>query len=292
MRYQEILSDLGVPFVVEGHEHCRPGWVQLDCPYCSPRSQHWRLGLSLSGGYVHCWACGHHPIVEALAEITDRPYREIKALLGGAAKEAPRDLPRRGKLVVPPGVSPLSPAHRSHLSGRGFRAQEIADLWGVKGIGIASSLQWRLWIPITLNWEVVSWTTRALGENQLRYISASPQQEAVNHKHLLYGEEYCRYAVIVHEGPTDVWATGPGAVATLGMGFHRKQVLRLAKYPTRVICFDNEPDAQRRAKELCRQLMAFPGETYNVVLSGKDAASSPEEEIRELRSRFLYAIQA
>ena len=147
-------------------------------------------------------------------------------------------------------------------------------------------LPWRLFIPFHIHGEVVSWTTRSIGQNGLRYVSASSDQEKVNHKSILYGEDFCRHAVIVHEGPFDVWRTGPGAVATCGTGFSRSQLLRLSNYPVRVICFDNEKQAQQRATELCDLLEPFPGETIQVTLDAKDAAEASDKEINQLR-RFL-----
>ena len=105
----------------------------------------------------------------------------------------------------------------------------------------------------------------------------------MNHKELLYGEDYCRGSVIIHEGPTDVWRTGPGAVALLGTGFTDAQVLRLSHYGLRIVCFDSEPAAQRRANKLCSLLDGFPGETINVVLDSKDPGSATPKEIAKLR---------
>lgn len=131
---------------------------------------------------------------------------------------------------------------------------------------------------------MVSWTTRTIG-NGVRYLSARPEEEKLNHRHLLYGEDLVPgHAIIVHEGPADVWRTGPGAVATFGTGFQRSQILKLSRYPTRVVCFDNEPAAQEMADKLCDLLVPFPGRTINVRLeSGKDAADCDEEEIEQLR---------
>ena len=76
-------------------------------------------------------------------------------------------------------------------------------------------------------------------------------------------------------------------MATLGLGYTQAQVNRMVNYKTRVICFDNEKKAQKRASKLCNDLSVYPGETFNVKLSGKDAASSPIKEIKEVRRRCL-----
>jgi hypothetical protein len=191
-----------------------------------------------------------------------------------------------GKLEVPTGILDYLPkVHRQYLIKRGFNPNEIGTLWGVTGIGIHPDLAWRLFIPIYYKGDIVSWTTRLITDttNEIRYRSAKETQERIPHKQLLYGEDYVRTSVIVHEGPTDVWKTGPGAVCTFGTGYKQTQITRLIKYPKRVICFDNEPTAQQRAKKLMNDLSCFPGETCNVLLDAKDAGSATEHEIKQLR---------
>jgi DNA primase len=160
-------------------------------------------------------------------------------------------------------------------------------LWNAQGIGMSSQLPWRIFIPIELNGEMVSWTTRSINDYGLRYISAKLTQESFPHKHLLYGEDYARHTVIIHEGPLDVWTVGPGAVGTLGTSYTRAQVVRMSKYLRRVVCFDNEPEAQRRARKLCDDLEPFEGETHNVILDAKDANTASAKEIRRLRRLYL-----
>jgi len=165
---------------------------------------------------------------------------------------------------------------------------EIERLWGVQGIGLASELSWRLWIPIYHQGEVVSWTTRAIGNTDARYITASPEQESKSIKSVLYGGDMVRYASIICEGPIDAWAIGPGAVAVCGLSYTKAQLLETSKFPVRVICFDSESIAQKRANRLAKQLQVFPGETHVVVLeSGDDPAEADRSEILELRERFL-----
>ena len=115
-------------------------------------------------------------------------------------------------------------------------------------------------------------------------------QEAVNHKTLIYGADFCRHAIVVVEGPLDTWAIGPGAGALCGTGFTRAQVLAISRFPVRAICFDALPDAQKTARELCNLLRVLPGETYNVVLDSKDpgeALTTNPRELRQLRKHFL-----
>lgn len=288
MTFLELLEDKGIDTRTPGeHEHTRAGWIQMDCPFCSADWKHFRLGYNVRSDYLNCWSCGSHSIPETLVALLGCSYSHAKRLVPPHGREpqsseAPED--RRGHLVFPKGLGELLPAHRRYLRGRGFDPEEIVRLWGIRGIGIAARLPWRLWIPVVHRARTVSWTTRAIVDRGVRYLSAADNEEVCNHKHLLYGEDYCRHAIIVHEGPTDAWATGPGAVGTLGTSYTRQQVLRIARYPVRVVCFDNETSAQQRARALCDMLMDFPGDTYNVVLDAKDSATASRKEIKRLRT--------
>lgn len=271
------------------HHHARYGWVQIDCPWCNrPGGAH--LGINLKGNYAACWRCGPKRLGDILVQAARIPLRDAIEFVKSLPKYRPdtdAQTTATGRLVIPVGVGPLQRAHINYLRGRGY-TRDVVPLWGAAGIGIAPRLGWRVFLPITHRGRTVSWTTRAISDNaDMRYISASPEEEAINHKSILYGIDYVRHAAIVHEGPLDVWSVGPGAVATLGTSYTRAQVLALSRIPVRAICFDNEPEAQIRAARLVNDLAPFPGKTFNVKLDAKDASSATEDERILLRNSFL-----
>lgn len=288
MNAHELVRELGIPTAPEGHYHnfSARGWLSVNCPTCSPVSEKYRLGVRGRGAY--CFTCGRVNLAEALAELSGRPLREIKRLIGGLDDDGPREEKPRGKLVIPEGVGPLLPAHRRYLRGRGFDPDDVVRLWQIQGIGIAADLAWRLFCPITHKGQTVSWTTRAIGPDERRYVSAKPEQESVSHKNVLMGADYCRHGIVVCEGPTKVWSGGPGFAATLGVGYTQAQLHAIAAFPVRAIVFDCDDAGQKRAAELCRALAPFPGRTTNVTL---DTASQLDEakpkEIRQIRRSFL-----
>lgn len=291
MSLEAVLRELGIPVAPDGHHHVTRGRVQIDCPWCSKDSGRFRLGINERGLYSTCWTCGSHKLVETLAEASGESYKTVRERFieegvewSGEAYKIPA-----GRLLLPSGRTRLLRAHRDYLRGRGFSPKKIQKLWGVEGIGVASRLAWRIFIPIHYGDQIVSWTTRAISDKvRKRYHSAAVEEEAIRHKTLLYGEQYARHAIIVLEGPLDVWAVGPGAVGTCGTGWTKEQLAKMAKYPIRAICFDAEEEAQRRAEALCRELSALPGETFNILLeTGSDAASAKKKEIRGIRRRFL-----
>jgi len=275
MTFTDILDELGIPY-----EAGREGWLDLHCCWCNRPY----LGYNLAHGYFSCWKCGFHHVNETLAEFSGQNYHKIKGYLNTLDRPiSQREPVARKSLVVPLGVRDMLPIHRAYLKRRKLPAGRIERLWGVKGIGLASRLAWRLFIPIHYRGQVVSWTTRAIHDSGARYVSASATEESLPHKKLLYGEDYVRHGIICVEGPIDAWAIGPGAVATLGTGFSTEQVHKISKYPLRVVCFDSERGAQDRAHQLVDQLSGFPGRTLNVKLDAKDAADASPKELKALR---------
>lgn len=292
MTLVELLQDRGVKLFHHGESSkVTERYVGVECPFCGQGTGIPGLGISLVSGYASCWKCGSRPQAEILAALTRIPLGEAIQLTKGLKR--PVGIPGRvkGTLKLPNHRIPLqeSPAHEKYLRRRGFDPDEVAKLWGVEALCVHSQYPWRLFIPARLDGEIVSWTTRRIGKVEYsRYVNAPPPEEAYPLRHLLYGEEYARNATVVVEGPLDVWAIGPGAVATLGTGFTRSQLLKISRYPIRAVLFDSEPEAQKRAGDLCRFLEAFPGRTTRVQLeTGKDPAESRIKEVRKVRRFFL-----
>ncbi len=279
----EVLDELGIPHRRGGeHHHVRYGWVGIDCPLCSPGSGSFKLGLNPPA--ASCWQCGIQSLPWMLHISASTSYGRVRGLLQDIPRsEVPEDRPK-GRLQLPQGLGPLLSCHRRYLAGRGIDPDEAERLWGVQGIGLAPKLSWRIFLPVMLNKRTLSWTTRSIGSNPMRYVSARPEQEATPHKELLFGEHLAWHAVLVVEGPLDAMRVGPGAVATMGTSYTKAQVRRLGKFPLRGVCFDAEPAAQRRARRLCEELSAFPGVTSLMELrTGKDPGSCGEPELQELR---------
>lgn len=188
--------------------------------------------------------------------------------------------------MKPAGLRPLSRSHKKWLLDRGLDPDKLEHLWGLQGTELSSRLSWRIWAPVILDGEPVSWTARTIGKGPLRWIHARPDEEALSIKSLLYGWDYVRGSVVVVEGPSDVWRVGPGAVAQFGLVPTDSQIHMLRSVPLRVICFDRERVAQQAAQKLVKQLQSFPGETIIVELESDDPGSATDEEVAELR-KFL-----
>ena len=277
MDIRELLSSAGIEYVEEGqHHHSRPHWLQIHCPFCG--SQNFHLGIHLSGRWAACWRCGGKSIYAVWKKLGLDARRLTWDSLAPVQRAEPQGLKE------PAGRGALLKLHKLYLARRGFDWRQLQALWRLEGIGLAARLRWRIYIPIEFRGKRVSWTTRAVGERvEQRYISASPAEEAVSHKQILYGWDYCLHSCVVVEGPTDVWAVGPGAVALFGTAFTAAQVRLLSGVPNRFVCLDNSAAAQAHARELAAQLSAFPGNTMLVQLDAADPGSAPKKELERLR---------
>lgn len=286
----DLLDQLDIPWVGQGgSHHVTEGWIGIDCPSCSPRSGKFKLGTRLdSPNFFSCWTCGTKRPGDVLMELTGLPLGQVLNLYSrlGLLPAYTKEQRPRGKFTPPFGVEGLLGAHRRYLQNRGLDPDKLTRLWHIGGIGPLGSHSWRIYIPVERNGLAVSWTTRAIGKGR-RYLAAEPHEESVPSHDVLYGADHARHGIVVHEGPVDVWAVGPGAVCTMGVGYSRAQLALMSAYPVRAIAFDSEEAAQARARKLCAELSGLPGQTYLVKLTGKDAATSPLKERRELRKRFI-----
>lgn len=290
----ELLEQHGVEKRTSGqHHHAREGWVQLDCPFCSPGSHRFRLGYNISSRTTNCWSCGRLQLIDVLMAITGESRRScfdlIHQLPRGDGDFRSTVSGHTGRFQLPEGdvaLGTLGIEHRQYLLDRGFNPKQLLKLWelGCTGIGVERRLQYRIIIPIHREGEIVSWTSRSISDDGIRYITASNRQSSVPISQVLYGMDYVRNSVVVCEGPTDVWKIGPGAVALLGLSVSPWQMEWLSRIPNRLICLDNRPEAMRTTRHLYDNLAVFGGKTYKVTLSGKDAADSDESEIEEIRA--------
>lgn len=286
MNFPELLRAHGVPTLTEGNKHCRPGWVQIDCPFCGRGSGKFHMGYNIHGNYLNCYSCRGHSLVSTLMELLECDFGRAKKLLEGVdgpdITEGPQEVV--GRLKIPVGVDRMRKVHREYLRSRGFDPDYCERVWDFRGIGMAPKLSWRVWIPIYHAGKIVSWTARSISrEAKLRYVSAAKSEESVSHKRILFGADFAGTSAVIVEGPLDAVRIGRGAVATCGTGWTRAQLRRMAEFPIRAVCFDNEPDAQERADELVSELSMLDGQTFKIRLDAKDAGDATDKELRKLR---------
>ncbi len=288
---RDVLRDLNIPFREVGeHHHATHGRVSIDCPLCSPGSNRFLCGIGLSFPSASCWRCGRMRVGDALASLSGRRVGEVLSLLAKVVPGASGAIWEPSKPVgvyqPPPGTGELLPGHKKYLKSRRLDPDWCVEHWNIGGIGHdGGRYAWRLFLPIQMNGRNVCWQTRALGKDvEPRYLSSPPEQSSVLLKHTLYGSDFVKHAAIIVEGALDALRVGPGAVSCYGVSFTDAQVVRIAQWPVRFICFDSDSGGRDGAERLCRALEPFPGQTMKVTLTtGKDPGEASDDEIEELR---------
>src|SRR5688572_4303089 len=79
--FADVLTQYSVAYQTEGR-YSRPGWVQFACPFCSGGSDPSKLycGYNTAYGYVNCWRCGKHSVVDTIAKLAGVNLAQAKAL--------------------------------------------------------------------------------------------------------------------------------------------------------------------------------------------------------------------
>jgi len=226
----------------------------------------------------------------------------------------PHDLPRdfRPLAELPSG----HPARR-YVRDREFGPKELTREWG---IGFSAEqyreVPGRLVVPLRANlnentpaalgdpaaWTVVGYQGRVLGTSlpqQPKYLTSDTHKS-----HLLYGLDRVPAgggAVIVVEGPTDVWRAGPGAVAVLGNAISDIQCKLLrAVAPGRDVVVMLDPEAADEAQKTADKIRAVlardltsAGTRGRVVVARLPDARDPGDCSRdEIQSSALRALAA
>lgn len=311
MGIMQFLEDYNIGYSTSG-KHARPGWVQVECPFCAGNPGY-HGGFNVGAAFYNCWRCGWHPMVEVVMALTGMAFAEAKKVIkkyemlkGDEEEQADNidlakvplslEMPERNKML-------FTPREKAYLSNRDFDPEKIAKTWGVYGAGHLAyckcgkmhDYRFRIVIPIVYREKCVSFTARAISKNLTeKYLSCPENAEAMHHKHILYGMDHAKgpNAIIV-EGPTDVWRLGFGAIATFGIKYTQQQLLLIARtYQSVTILFDPEDEAQLQAHRLCAELLGLGvrAETENLYAINPEA-SDPADLLQEdanefMRSRF------
>lgn len=293
INFVSFCEDHNIDYAEEGHKHCRPGWIQIECPFCTGNPGY-HLGYNIHFGYFNCWRCGAHSLFEVIEETTQATekknvYNIIKEYQDGEVDEDINNLvskiTQKTKIDLPPGTTELKKAHKTYLRNRKFDPDEIAAIWGIKGTGFLGGYNYRIIAPIYFQNKLVSYQGRDItGKAELRYKACALKDEIIHHKELLYGFDLVpSNTIVIVEGITDAWRLGPGAVATFGIKYKQEQVFLASQFNTRYIFFDPEDEAaQDQAENLGNELSGFAGSTQLVKCRGiKDPGSMPGKEARK-----------
>lgn len=303
MNIIQLYKDFNVPYATEGHKHCREGWVNTTCPFCTGNPG-LHLGYDMEGDYYVCWRCGWKATYKTLAvllRVEEKEAKEIARKYGG--KSYSKNTANMNNVVklgskkfrLPPGTDMITERHKNYLRKRKFDPEVIERLWDIKGTGPVSlmddiSFSHRIVIPIYWNDSIVSFQTRDITDkHSLRYISCPEKREIVKHKRVFYqaipsqDSDTC----ICVEGVTDAWRFGIGAIAVFGIKYTKYQVREISKRFKKVfVVFDDDPQAVVQSEKLAAEL-AFRGvDSYSIRIKG-DPGSMNQAEADTLKKELL-----
>jgi hypothetical protein len=291
----QLYEDYNIDYATEGHKHCRPGWVNTECPFCTGNPG-LHLGYNLASNGFTCWRCGWHPIKETIAVLLHVTQQEAGKLIqqyGGKSVVKHEAIVRIGMKphILPTNTTSLLTPHKRYLEKRDFDPDKLQKIWGLKGTGPISKLdnidyKHRIIIPYMWNGQRVSFDSRDITDKaQNKYMACSEEREIISHKDILYGRQDAWTDVgIGVEGPTDVWRLGTHAVATSGIKFKSTQVRMIARAFKRFsVLFDGpsntsqEAEALKKADELVAELRFRGVDAVRIDIEGDPGCMKQSE---------------
>lgn len=298
MNILQLYQDFGVAHLTEGHKHCRPGWVNTPCPWCTGNPGY-HLGFDLQNQHYYCWRCGWHPIVPTIAKILDIKDKEAYHItqqydisISLFTKKTELSLAKQ-EHRMPSGILPLQARHKHYLINRNFNPDQLEQTWGIVGTGPISLLdhidyKHRIIAPIIWDDRAVSFQARDItGKDPLRYRACPKNRELIHHKHILYGNQnywWTGFGICV-EGITDVWRFGYSAFCTFGIKYTMQQLRVIANSFKKVaVIFDDDPQAVVQAKKLVADLRFRGVEAWRVSIKGDPGGMQPEQANELLRN--------
>jgi len=296
MKIIEFYKDYNIQYWTECN-NCALGWVNIQCPFCGDVSNH--LGFNEEEGYFHCWRCGGEgkSLINVVMKLLKTDYKNaiqiIEIYEGSIPKTNKIKYINKKPFKFPTNITPLTAKHKKYLRKRGFNNSHIKK-WNLQATNLFSMLgglnfKNRILIPIYWQNEIVSFQTRDItGKVNKRYITCPHEFERIHHKHIIYVSDHLKKEVgICVEGVTDVWKLGDIGFATFGIEVTRKQIQMISEmYKKVIIAFDPEPQAQKKAKLLSKELQ-FKGIQVIVIEPFKEVGDMNKEEIEEFKKESL-----
>ena len=265
MNFEKLLKDYNVPnFSDKSGE-----WINIDCPYCDEEKGHYNLGLNCAGNYYHCWKSIHsYPLTKVLSDVLSISQSEVREILkdyeGGATIVKKEKFSKVKYLELP--TDTFTSVERKYLKSRNFDPKYLHKKYNIVGGGIDGPWKFRIIIPVYYQGKLMSWTGRSiLSKKKLkelgipRYKNLSIEKSVKNIKELFFNIDNCKSdTVVLTEGAFDVLRFDGNVICSMGTELTEGQINLLSNRFRKIfILFDNEPEAQEKARKFGLQLSAI-----------------------------------
>lgn len=265
MNFIKLFEDYHIPLYPDKNGT----WANVDCPYCDEEKGHYNLGFNCVGNYYHCWKSLHnYPIKKVLSDVLSLPVSSIDEILEqyeGGTKVLVEKRKSNAKYLELP-TDTFTKAERKYLKARDFEPSYLYKKYGIVGGGIDGPWKFRIIIPVYYQGKLMSWTGRSiLSKNKLkelkipRYKNLSIEKSVKNIKELFFNIDNCKSdTVVLTEGAFDVLRFDGNAICSMGTELTEGQIKLLANRFRKIfILFDNEPEAQEKARKFGLQLSSI-----------------------------------
>jgi len=296
MNFEKLFKDYNVPYSLKINRD----WVNVNCPYCDEKATSFNLGFNPAGNYYHCWKSSHnYPIKVVLSTLLNLSLPALNSILpdyySGGEYLSERKKKSNVKYIELP-TDTFTKAERKYLKSRGFSPKYLHKKYGIVGGGISGVWKFRIIIPVYFNNQLMSWTGRSiLSKSKLkelgipRYKNLSIEKSVKNIKELFFNIDNCKgKEIVLTEGAFDVLRFDGNAICSMGTELTESQISLLAERFEKIfILFDNEPEAQAKARKFGLQLSSI-GVEVEVVEAyedfGKnDMGECTPEEIQQIK---------
>jgi len=307
MNWTDFLNDNNVHIAGIGERHYRDGWIAIECPFCSGRSKGHHLGISDKGG-ISCFRCGKHSAYELIAAVSGCDESEAWTVYKQYSDVLFERAPIRQFVTTPkstkmnlPGELEMPDQHRLYLENRGYpddkdvTPYQLADRYNLRFTVDDPDYPNRIIIPVTYNNRVVSFTSRDVTNNPLRYKTATKDNELRDIKHCVFGLDLVvGDTAIIVEGPFDCMSLGADvSCAVMGIKYTDEQVKLIGRRFTSVyILFDpSEQQAREQARNLSKALSAYCSASIVTLDTDKDAGDFTLAETNEVRTSLGFGVK-
>ena len=302
MNFQKLFEDYKIDYSLKTNR----GWVNTKCIYCGGSS--YKLGFNPTEDYCTCFACGLHNLKETLSKLLAIPKKDINDVIEQYKtrtiilnKLNDKKTTAVKNLVLP--TDTFTPIERKYLKSRNFNPSYLHKKYNVVGGGIVGDWKYRIIIPVIINGKIVSWTGRSILEKSKldelkipRYKNLEIKKSVINPKECLFNLDYAKNkTVVLTEGAFDVMRLGDDFICSFGTSLTQSQIKELKmRYEKIFIMFDNEPEAQEKAKKYGMMLSSV-GVDVEIVdaysdFNKNDGGELNDEEVKIIRKELGFSM--